>query len=262
MNKIEFPNLHYEVAEGISLITMNRPQAMNALNSALLADFTAVLDEIERDAEVRIVIITGAGKAFIAGADIAEMRGYSTLEGREFCLLGQRLIRRLEELEKPVIAAVNGFALGGGCELAMACDLRISSEKARFGQPEVNLGIIPGYGGTQRLARLIGKGRAKYYIYTGELISATEAYELGLVEKVVPAEKLMDTAYQIARAITCKAPVAVKMAKRAIDKGLDMDLGSGIAYEAEAYTTTFSSEDRVEGMSAFLEKREAHFTGR
>ncbi|MFY9174044.1 MAG: enoyl-CoA hydratase-related protein [Peptococcia bacterium] len=261
MEKKEFKNIIYQVTEGIALITMNRPQAMNALNSELFDEFAIILDRIEQDTAVQVVIITGAGKAFIAGADISQMQRYSTLEGRDFCVLGQRLINRLEELDKPVIAAINGFALGGGCELAMACDLRIASERAKFGQPEVNLGIIPGYGGTQRLARFIGKGKAKYYIYTGELIGAAEAYQLGLVEKVVPPEELMSVALKIANTIQTKAPVAIKMAKRAINKGLEMDLASGIAFEAEAYTTTFSSEDRLEGMTAFLEKREPHFKG-
>lgn len=261
MEKKEFKNIIYQVTEGIALITMNRPQAMNALNSELFDEFAIILDRIEQDTAVQVVIITGAGKAFIAGADISQMQRYSTLEGRDFCVLGQRLINRLEELDKPVIAAINGFALGGGCELAMACDLRIASERAKFGQPEVNLGIIPGYGGTQRLARFIGKGKAKYYIYTGELIGAAEAYQLGLVEKVVPPEELMSVALKIANTIQTKAPVAIKMAKRAINKGLEMDLASGIAFEAEAYTTTFSSEDWLEGMTAFLEKREPHFKG-
>jgi enoyl-CoA hydratase len=174
-------------------------------------------------------------------------------------ILGQEVFTRIENLDKPGIAAVNGFALGGGCELAMACDIRVASDKAKFGQPEVNLGIIPGYGGTQRLPRLVGKGAAKYLIFTGEMISAEEAFRIGLADKVVPAEELMDSVIALAKVIMSKAPISIKMAKHAINNGLNVDLKSGIAYEAEAYTTTFSTEDRVEGMSAFLEKRQAEF---
>lgn len=258
----KFLNLLYEVRDGIALITVNRPQALNALNSGVFTEFADALEAIEADAGIKVVIVTGAGKAFVAGADISEMRDFSILKGRDFCLVGQRLFNRIEALSKPVIAAVNGFALGGGCELAMACDLRIASEKAKFGQPEVNLGIIPGWGGTQRLARLIGVGKAKYYIYTGELIGAADALQLGLVEKVVSPELLMETAWHTANLIKSKAPVALMMAKQAINCGLNMDLTSGIAFEAEAYTTSFSSIDRVEGMTAFLEKRAAKFEGR
>ena len=175
---------------------------------------------------------------------------------------GQKVMELIENINKPVIAAVNGFALGGGCELAMACDVRFASEKAKFGQPEVNLGIIPGYGGTQRLPRLVGKGMAKYLIYSAELISAQEAKEIGLVQKVVPAEELMAEAEKFARTIMAKAPVAIKMAKVAINNGMNLDLNSGVAYEAEAYTSTFVSSDRVEGMRAFVEKREAQFKGK
>lgn len=177
-------------------------------------------------------------------------------------MLGQDVFNEIENLDKPVIAAVNGFALGGGCEIAMACDIRIASEKAKFGQPEVNLGIIPGYGGTQRLPRLIGKGRAKYYIFTGEMMTAQQAFQFGLADKVVAPEELISTAREVAKTIMAKAPVAVMMAKRAINNGLDMDLDSGIAYEAEAYTTTFGTQDRVEGMTAFVEKRKANFIGK
>lgn len=262
MKKNKFKDLQLEITEGTALITINRPQALNALNRELLAEIASVIDLVEEDVDVKVVIITGSGKAFIAGADIGQMQRFSTLEGRDFCMLGQRIFNKLENLEKPVIAAVNGFALGGGCELAMACDLRIASDNAKFGQPEVNLGIIPGFGGTQRLARYIGKGKAKYYIFTGELIAADLACRLGLVEKVVPKEELLNTAMDIAQVIKAKAPVAIKLAKKTINRGLDMDLTSGIAFEAEAYTTTFGSEDRLEGMTAFLEKRDARFKGR
>jgi enoyl-CoA hydratase len=249
--------------EGLAIITVNRPQALNALNTETLNELKAAVLAAEQDPAVGALIITGAGpKAFVAGADIAQMRGLSPLEGRTLTMLGQEVFALIENLAKPVIAAVNGFALGGGCELAMACDIRVAATTARFGQPEVNLGIIPGFGGTQRLSRLIGRGRAKYYIFTGQMIAAQEAYELGLADKVVEPDALLDTCREIAKTIIVKAPVAVMMAKRAINHGLDMDLASGVAYEAEAYTTCFATADRVEGMTAFLEKRPAKFSGR
>ena len=207
-----------------------------------------------------VVIITGSGeKSFVAGADIAEMKSLNIHEGRNMTRLGQCVFQEIENLSRPVIAAVNGYALGGGCELAMACDIRIASEKAKFGQPEVGLGIIPGYGGTQRLPRLIGKGRAKYYIFTTDMITAEEAFNMGLIDKVVPHGKLYEETLKIAEKIISKGPIAVRMAKYAVNNGMNMDLASGIAYEAEAYTTSFGSEDRIEGMSAFLEKRKADF---
>jgi enoyl-CoA hydratase len=249
--------------DGIAVITVNRPKALNALNSATLNELKAAVQAAGEDAAVRVIIITGAGeKAFVAGADIAEMRELSPLEGRNMTMLGQKIFAIIETLDKPVIAAVNGYALGGGCELAMACDIRVASTGARFGQPEVNLGIIPGFAGTQRLARLIGKGRAKYYIFTGNMMTAAEAYDLGLVDKVVEPAELMATCRDIAQTIIGKAPVAVMMAKKAVNHGLDMDMASGVAYEAEAYTTCFATSDRVEGMTAFLEKRAARFSGK
>ena len=205
---------------------------------------------------------TACEKAFVAGADIAQMRDLTALEGRAMTIAGQNLMNQIEDLDKPVIAAVNGYALGGGCELAMACDIRIASAKAVFGQPEVNLGIIPGFGGTQRLARLIGRGHAKYYCMTAKNIKADEAYRIGLVEVVTEPENLMDTAIETAKLIMAKAPVAVSMAKRAINHGMDMDIKSAIAYEAEAYATSFGTQDRIEGMSAFLEKRKAEFSAK
>jgi enoyl-CoA hydratase len=253
---MEYKNVLVSIEQGICLIVINRPKALNALNSETLLEIRSAVKEAEDKQEVQAVILTGAGdRAFVAGADIAQMNGLDTLSGRKMALLGQQVFSEIENLDKPVIAAVNGFALGGGCELAMACDIRIASENAKFGQPEVNLGIIPGFGGTQRLPRLIGKGRAKYYIYTGELMSAHEAFITGLVNKVVPAGELLNTARQVATTIMSKAPVAVQMAKQAINNGMDVDLDSGIAYEAEAYSTCFGTSDRVEGMNAFLEKR-------
>lgn len=258
----EYNNLLYKVEENIAFITLNRPKALNALNTETLRELDRAVLRAGQEEEVKAVIITGEGRAFVAGADIAQMKDLTVLEGREMTILGQNVFSRIEGLDKPVIAAVNGFALGGGCELAMACDIRVASDKAKFGQPEVNLGIIPGYGGTQRLPRLVGKGAAKYLIFTGEMITAEEAFRIGLVDKLVPAEELLDTAVSIAKTIMSKAPISINMAKHAINNGLNVDLKSGIAYEAEAYTTSFSTEDRIEGMSAFVEKRPAKFKSR
>jgi enoyl-CoA hydratase len=256
-------NILVETVDGIATIIINRPKAMNALNTATLKELQAAVCAAGENEAIKVIIITGAGeKAFVAGADIAQMRDLPALGGRTMTLLGQEVFAVIEALDKPVIAAVNGFALGGGCELAMACDIRVASSKARFGQPEVNLGIIPGFAGTQRLARLIGRGRAKYHIMTGHMMTAQEAFDLGLVEKVVEPDQLLATCQEIAKTIMAKAPVAVMMAKKAINHGLDMDLASGVAYEAEAYTTCFGSDDRIEGMSAFLEKRPARFNGK
>ena len=255
----EYNNVLYRVEDSIAFITLNRPKALNALNTETLGELDAAVSAAGKDENVKVIVITGEGRAFVAGADISQMRGLTVQEGRDMTILGQEVFTRIENLDKPVIAAVNGFALGGGCELAMACDIRVTSDKAKFGQPEVNLGIIPGYGGTQRLPRLVGKGAAKYLIFTGEMISAEEAFRIGLADKVVPAEELMDSVIALAKVIMSKAPIAIKMAKHAINNGLNVDLKSGVAYEAEAYTTTFSTEDRVEGMSAFLEKRQAEF---
>lgn len=259
---MEFKNLKYEFNDGVALVTMNRPEALNALNTETLNSLESLLDMVEKDNSIKVLIFTGEGKAFIAGADIAEMVKMTGLEGRANTMHGQRVCNRIEDLTIPTIAAVNGFALGGGCELAMACDIRIASEKAKFGQPEVNLGIIPGFGGTQRLPRLIGKGRAKYYTFTSEMISGEDAYRIGLAEKVVSPDELISTAKEIAATIVTKAPVAVSMAKVAIDKGYDLELKAAIAYEAEAFATAFASDDRIEGMTAFLEKGKPNFKGK
>jgi enoyl-CoA hydratase len=259
---LAYENVLMEIEDGIATITINRPKALNALNTITLNELKEAVLAADGDSNVQVVIITGAGsKAFVAGADIAQMRDLKALEGRRMTMLGQEVFELIEKSNKPVIAAVNGFALGGGCELAMACDMRIVAENAKFGQPEVNLGIIPGFGGTQRLARLIGKGRAKYYIFTGFMMTAEEALAVGLADKVVKTEELMVVCKETAKTIMTKAPVAVMMAKKAINLGLDIDLATGVAYEAEAYTTCFATEDRVEGMSAFLEKRAAAFKG-
>lgn len=259
---MEYKNILLEEKEGIAYVTLNRPKALNALNTEVLSELDSAFRYIDQAETIGAVIVTGSGRAFIAGADIAQMSDLDGTEGRDMTIQGQKVMELIENISKPVVAAVNGFALGGGCELAMACDVRFASEKAKFGQPEVNLGIIPGYGGTQRLPRLVGKGMAKYLIYSAELISAQEAKEIGLVQKVVPAEELMAEVEKFARTIMSKAPVAIKMAKVAINNGINLDLHSGVAYEAEAYTSTFVSEDRVEGMKAFVEKREAQFKGK
>ena len=256
---MEYENIIFEKKDGIGYVTVNRPEALNALNDSVIEELDSVFRAIDRDDEVRVVIITGAGRAFVAGADIAQMSRLDGSEGRVMSMRGQKVMEFIEFMDKPVIAAVNGFALGGGNELSMACDIRIASETAKFGQPEVNLGIIPGYGGTQRLPRLVGRGMAKKLIYSAEIIDAEEAYRIGLVDEIVPADQLMDTAAKLAETIASKAPIAVKLAKAAINNGMNTDLKTGVQFEAEAYTSTFVSEDRVEGMKAFVEKRPAEF---
>lgn len=259
----QYVNLLFEAKDRVGVITLHRPKALNALNTELLQELSNLLDHIKEDKSVEVVIITGSGeKAFVAGADITEMQKLTAIEGRNFGKIGQDVFNKLENLPQPVIAAINGFALGGGCELAMACDVRIASEKAKFGQPEVSLGIAPGFGGTQRLPRLIGKGRAKELIFTGDIIDAGEAYRMGLVNKVVAPEELMNTAQVLAEKILSRAPVAVQLSKAAINEGLNMDLASGIAYEAEIFGLCFATEDQKEGMTAFVEKRKPNFSGK
>ncbi|MCM0759471.1 short-chain-enoyl-CoA hydratase [Sporomusa sphaeroides DSM 2875] len=245
------------------MITLNRPKALNALNSELLTELNGLLDEIAQDDSVKVVIITGSGdKAFVAGADIAEMQNISPLEGRAFGKFGQAIFNKLENIPQPVIAAVNGFALGGGCELAMACDIRIASDKAKFGQPEVGLGIVPGFGGTQRLPRLIGKGRAKELLYTADMINAEEAYRIGLVNRIVAADELLSTAKELAEKIMARAQAAVRLCKAAVNTGMDTDLESGIAYESEVFGLCFATADQKEGMSAFIGKRKPNFSNK
>ena len=259
---MDYQFVEYRTQGRLAYVTINRPAALNALNAAVISELLDCFQSINSSSGIGCVILTGSGRSFVAGADIGAMRDFDVLPGRDFTMYGQQLMDYVEHLRQPVIAAVNGFALGGGCELVMACDIRVASEKAKFGQPEVNLGIIPGFGGTQRLPRLVGKGMAKYLIMTGDHISAQEALRIGLVQKVVPPEALMGEAERIAQLILSKAPVAILMAKCAVNTAQDTDMSSGIAYEAEAYTTCFQASDRVEGMSAFLEKREAAFQGR
>ena len=246
----------------VATVTINRPKALNALNAATLTELRHCCDVVRQDRSVRAVIITGSGdRAFVAGADIAAMVEMSPLESRTFALHGQGLMRQIEQLPIPVIAAVNGFALGGGLELALACDLILAAESAKFGQPEINLGIIPGFGGTQRLARRIGLSAARLMIYTGEMIGAEAALRLGLVNRVMPAAELLAEARKLAAALADKAPVALQQAKAAINVGTEVDLDDGCRYEAEAFAVTFGSADRTEGMRAFLEKRPPTFKG-
>ena len=254
--------IDYELNDGICHITINRPQSLNALNNIVLDELHRAFLCFASDDDAKVAIVTGTGKAFVAGADIAQMRQMTAIEGRALMKKGHDVVNLMEFIEKPIIAAINGFALGGGCELAMACDFRIASESARFGQPEVNLGIIPGIGGTQRLSRLVGKGMAKYMIMTGEMIGADEAFRIGLVEKVVAADQLIETAEKLARTLMQKAPIALASAKMAINNGYNLDIRSACAYELEAFVKPFASEDRIEGMESFLEKRSSSFQNR
>ncbi|MBV7276400.1 short-chain-enoyl-CoA hydratase, partial [Clostridium sp. PL3] len=232
---MEFKNLILEKEDKIAVITVNRPKALNALNSETLKELDSVIKVIVEDKEILAVVLTGQGKAFVAGADISEMKDLNAIEGRDFGILGNKVFRRLENMGKPVIAAVNGFALGGGCELSMACDIRIASSKAKFGQPESGLGITPGFGGTQRLPRIVGEGMAKELIFTGKIVDAHEALRIGLVNRVVEPEQLMDEAKTLANTIATQAPIAVKLCKAAINKGMQCDIDTGIAYEAEVF---------------------------
>lgn len=254
--------IQLEKQGSVAVLRIDRPEAMNSLNAQVLSELNAGLDAVESDPEIKAIIITGEGKAFVAGADIAFMHGLDEESGYDFGRLGQQVFRRIETMEKPVIAAVNGFALGGGCELAMACDIRIASDRAKFGQPEVGLGIIPGYSGTQRLPRLVGKGKAMELILTGNIITAETAGSIGLVDQVVPQESLMDEALAMARKIAGNGPVAVAYAKKAIQQGTELsDMDEAILLEADYFGKCFSTSDQKEGMAAFLEKRKPQFTG-
>ena len=260
---MSFNNLLIEIADGTAIVTINRPAALNALTAEVLEELSAAFAELAHDASVACVILTGSGaKAFVAGADIAAMQSLDAVSAGSFARLGHEVLNAIENFPKPVVAAVNGFALGGGCELAMACDIRIAAENARFGQPEVNLGVIPGFGGTLRLTRLVGKGRAKELIFTGDMINAQEAYRIGLANKVVAAEELLATAREMATKIASKAPVAVRFAKEAIDNGMEMDLDRAGRFESNLFGICFATVDQKEGMQAFLEKRPAKFIGR
>lgn len=253
-----YENIILEKEDGIAVITFNRPEAMNALNNQTRAEFREAIADVAADEGVKVLILTGSGKAFVAGSDIKEFSKTTPYGAHNIVRLGELV----EKLEKPVIAAVNGFCLGGGCEIAMGCDIIIASDKAKFGQPEINLGIIPGGGGTQRLPRLVGAARAKELIFTGDIIRAEEADRIGLVNRVVPVDDLMTTAKEMAKKIATKSAAALKLAKTAINRGMQTDLESGLKYEYELYSLALTLDDKAEGVNAFLEKRAPQFVGR
>ncbi|MCG8482136.1 MAG: enoyl-CoA hydratase-related protein [Clostridia bacterium] len=254
--------LTIERKEKIAVVTINREEVLNAITREVLEELEDAFRAIEKDQTVRCAILTGKGRAFVAGADIGLLNTFEGQAGRSLARFGQSVMRYIEEMDTPVIAAINGFAIGGGCELAMCCDIRVASKKAKFGQPEVNLGITPGYGGSQRLTRLVGKGMAKYLCMTGNMIDASTAEKIGLVEVVTEPEKLTEEALKIAETIALKAPIAVSLVKQAINAAEDAPLNLGIAYEAEIYNTAFKTQDRKEGLNAFLEKRQPEFYGK
>ena len=261
---MSFDNVLLEVVEsGVYLLTINRPKSYNALNAATLDDIYQASQVVAQDPEARVVIVTGAGdKAFVAGADIKEMQNFTGVEGQRFSEKGMRAFRALEMLDVPVIAAVNGFCLGGGCELAMSCDWIIASETALFGQPEVNLGVTPGFGGSQRLTRLVGRARAMEMLTTGNNIKAEQAERWGLANHVYPAEELMAQVLKLATTISKKGPLAVRMTKQLVQRGQDMELDVACVMESQAFGLSFSTDDQSEGMTAFVEKRQAEFAGK
>jgi enoyl-CoA hydratase len=260
---VSYQTLLLETRDAIAFLTINRPDKLNALNDTVVAELHQAADALRNDSATRGVILTGAGpKAFVAGADIGDLARQGVLDGRRRALAGQAMLRAFETMGKPVLAAVNGYALGGGCELAMACHIRIASENARFGQPEVSLGITPGYGGTQRLARIVGKGNALYMLLTGEQLSSQEALRIGLVSKVVPQDQLLPEAEKLMRTILSKGPVAVALTIEAVDRGLETTLEEGLRLEADAFGLVASTQDMKEGLTAFLEKRQAKFEGK
>jgi enoyl-CoA hydratase len=260
--ELEFKYLVFEKSEGVATITLNRPEALNAFSKEVVDEVLQALQDIRSDESTHVVVLTGAGeKAFSAGADIKAMKGMNALKARELSLMGEKLCRAFEDFGKPVIAALNGYALGGGLEVAMSCDLRIASETCRMGQTEVNIGLIPGWGGTQRLTRLIGRTKAKELIYTGKMIDARTAEQLGLINMVVPADKFRETVRQFASDLAGKAPVALRVAKAMIDKGAEIGIDSALALEREGFGVVASTEDLQEGVSAFMEKRKPNFKG-
>ncbi|MBR3302921.1 MAG: short-chain-enoyl-CoA hydratase [Bacteroidales bacterium] len=252
---MEFKMLIIERVDNIAVLKINRPDAMNSLNNELLNELNCALEQIDSDEQIRVLIITGEGRAFVAGADIEQMSTMNVQQGKEFGVQGSAVFRKLENISKPVIAAINGFALGGGCELALACDIRIASNKAKIGQPEVGLGITPGFSGTQRLPRLVGEGKAKELIYTAKAITAEEALAIGLVNMVVEPQELLNAAMQMAKTIAKNAPIALKLSKEAINRGMQTDIDSSIAIENNLFALCFGTQDQKEGMKAFFEKR-------
>jgi enoyl-CoA hydratase len=259
---MEYKNIIFKIEEQIATITFNRPEVLNALNEASLKELSHAIDNVAEDGDIRVLILTGAGdKSFVAGADIREFLKFNALKAKLFSEMGHGLVNKLQEMPIPVIAAVNGFALGGGCEVVIACDFIYASENAMFGLPEINLGIIPGFGGTQRLPRLIGKNRAKEMIFTGKMIPATEAQAMGLVNKVCAQDELMDEVLNVAKIIISKGKVSLRAAKQAINTGMDVDLKTGCRIEIDAFAICQASPDAKEGTQAFLEKRGADFKG-
>lgn len=258
-----YENILCDFKEGLAFVTVNRPQKLNALNEGVISELFAAFTDLKNNAGIKAVIVTGAGdKAFISGADIQELAVLTPATGKEKMLKGHALFNLIEQLGKPVVAAINGFALGGGCELAMACTIRFASADARFGQPEINLGVIPGYGGTQRLSRLAGKGRALELILSGDMINAEEAYRIGLINKIYPKEKLLEETEAFCRKLMTKGAVALRCAMEAVNKGLNITLEDGLNLEANLFALLCSTEDMREGLNAFLEKRKPVFTGK
>jgi len=256
-----YQHLTLSVQDRIATVTVNRPDKLNALNAATIGELGEAIDEAQQRDDIAAVILTGAGRAFVAGADISELAGKSALEGRRLARRGQEIFRRFETSGKPTVAAVNGFALGGGCELAMSCHIRIASEAAKFGQPEVKLGLIPGYGGTQRLPRLVGRGRALQLLLTGEMIDAQEAFRIGLVNRVVPGDQLLPIASSLIQQMLTNAPLALAACIDAVDRGLQLPLDDALALEATQFGVLASTSDTAEGTRAFLEKRPPRFAG-
>ena len=257
----DFKNILVDIKDGIMTVTINREKAMNALNRETIEEFQQLLHENWNNNEIGCVIVTGAGKAFVAGADIKELADLNARGGTLTAARGQWLMKSLQNFPKPIIAAINGFALGGGCELAMACDIRLASSKAKLGQPEVNLGIIPGYGGTQRLPRLVGRGKALQLILTGEMVGAEEALRIGLVDEVYEPDELMEKAVAMAKVICSKGPLAIMHAKECVHRGMDVGLSSGCDLEKANFGSVCGTNDKNEGMLAFIEKRKPEFTG-
>lgn len=260
---MNFENIVFERKDRIAYVTVNRPKVLNALNMATMEELRKAFTEIKNEAAIRVAILTGSGdKAFISGADIGELARHDAVTGKEYTHRGQSVLDLIENLGKPVIASINGFALGGGCEIAMACTMRVASENAKLGQPEVKLGIIPGYGGTQRLSRLVGKGIAMQLVLAGEMITAQEAYRIGLVNEVTAATDLIPRTEAIAQKIIANAPLAVQYAMEAVNKGMEMTLAEGLYLEATLFGLCCATEDKKEGTTAFLEKRPAQFKGK
>ena len=259
---MKLKNFIFEREGKVGILKVNNPKTLNALNTEILKELDSIIDMLKEDDEIYVIIISGEGKAFVAGADITEMKDLNSIEGRCFGKLGTDVLRKIELMDKPVIAAVNGFALGGGCELAMCCDIIIAGENAKFGLPEVTLGISPGFGGTQRLPKIVGIGKAKELIYTGAVIDAHEAERIGLINRVYPQEDLMEEAVKMATKISSVSQTALRNAKNAIDISMDTNIDIGTSFENDAFGLCFSTEDQKEGMSAFLEKRKPKFVNR